>query len=62
MGDGLGGSKQRHTYTAMRETDSWWGAAAQHRELSSGLCDDLEGRDEGLGGRLKRKGYMYTYS
>ena len=32
----------------MRETDSWWGDAAQHRELSSGLSDDLEGWDGGL--------------
>ena len=32
-----------------------------HTELSSGLCDDLEGWDEGLGGRSKREGIcVYT--
>ena len=43
-------------YTAMCEKDSSWEAAIQHRELSSVLCDDLEGWDEGVGGRLKREG------
>ena len=50
--------------------DSWWDAAAWHREISSVLCDVLEGWDrEGgigrLGGRLKREGiwgYLYSYS
>jgi len=42
----------------MCNTGSECGAAAQHRELSSGLRDDLEGQGE----RLKREGYMYTYS
>ena len=38
----------------MCETDSWWEAAVQHRELSLVLCDDLEGWDEDeVGGRLK---------
>ena len=41
----------------MREIDSWWEAAAQHREPSSVLCGDLEGGDgEGVGRRLKNKG------
>jgi len=29
--------------TTMCETDSWWRAAAQHREPRLVLCDDLEG-------------------
>ena len=36
----------------------------KHREPSLVLCDDLEGWDEGKGGRLKREGryiYMYIY-
>ena len=33
-----------HIYTAVCRTDSpWWKAAVWHRELSSVLCDDLEG-------------------
>ena len=35
------------------------GAAVQHRELSSVLCDDLEGWDGGEGGSRGRR-YMYT--
>ena len=31
-------------------------AAVQHRELSSALCDDLEGRDGAVSGRLEREG------
>ena len=32
-----------------------------YEELSSGLCDDREGWDEGIGGRSKRKGIsVYT--
>ena len=42
-------------YTAMCEKDSSWEAAIQHRELSSVLCDDLEG-GMGVGWRLKREG------
>jgi len=34
-------------------------AAVQHRELSSVLCDDLEGWDGGEGGSRGRR-YMYT--
>ena len=36
-----------------------------HREISSVLCDHLEGWDREGGGRRKREGkwgYMYTYS
>ena len=35
----------------------WEEAAVWHRELSSVLCDDLEGLDVGgMGGRLTREG------
>ena len=34
----------------------WWGAAAQHRELRSVLCDDLEGWDGAVRRRSKRVG------
>ena len=36
----------------------------RHREISSMLCDPLEGWDREGGGRLKREGiwrYMYAY-
>ena len=39
-----------HIYTTKREVDGWWEAAAWHREISSVLCDHLEGWD-GEGGR-----------
>jgi len=39
--------------------DGEWEAALQHRELSAGLCDDLEGL-MGVGRRLRREG-MYEY-
>ena len=35
--------------TTMYKIDSQWDAAVLHRELSSVLCDDLEGWDEGVG-------------
>ena len=49
-----------HIYTTKCKIDSEWEAAAQHREISSVLCDHLEGWD-GEGGREgdargKRKG------
>ena len=36
--------------------DGRWEADKRHRELRLVLCDDLEGRDVGLGGRSKREG------
>ena len=41
--------------------ESWeWEAAVQYRELSSVLCDDLEGWEVGeAGGRLGKEG-MYV--
>ena len=39
----------------MCKTDSQWVPAVYHRELSSVLCDDLEGWDgKWVGGRFKR--------
>jgi len=39
------------------------GSCGKHRELSSVLCDDLEGWDgEGTGEGSREKGYRYTYS
>lgn len=35
--------------------EGWWGAAVRPRELSSVLCDGLDGRDEG-GGREAQDG------
>ena len=57
---GLGelGQQHQHIYPAEGETDSWWEAAVQQRELSSVLCDELEGREGGSRGT----GLMYTYS
>ena len=37
-----------HIYTATSETDGQWGAAVQHRELSSAPRDDPKGQD-GIG-------------
>ena len=34
-------------HTTMCKIDSQWEAAIKHRELSSVLCDDLEGWDGG---------------
>ena len=48
------GEQDWHIHTAMCKMDSWWEAAAQHRQLSSTLCDDAEGW-EGGGGRLERE-------
>ena len=46
----------------MCERDGWWGAVVQPRELPSVLCDGLDGRDEGVGGRLGTEGvYVYIW-
>lgn len=43
------------TYTPLtHKTDSQWEAAVEHREPSSGPCDDLKGW--GGGGGLRREG------
>ena len=46
--------------TAMCERDGCWGAAIQPRGLPSVLCDGLDGRDEGVGGRLGME-EVYVY-
>ena len=38
----------------------WWEAAAQHREISSVLCDDLEGWDREGGREAQEGGDMGT--
>ena len=52
-------------YTTKCKMDSWWEATAQHREISSVLCDHLEGWDR-EGGRETQEGgdtgYVYMYS
>ena len=70
-GGGVGCGRVRechgHIYTTKCRVDSQWGAAARRREISSVLCDHLEGWD-GEGGREgdareKRNGnilYMYN--
>ena len=40
-------------YTTKCKIDSWWEAAAQHREISSVLCDHLAGWE----GDTKGRGY-----
>ena len=48
-GNGVG-EWHGHIYTTQRGTDSYWEAAAWQREISSVVCDRLEGWD-GEGGR-----------
>ena len=59
-----------YIYTTTGKIGSSWEAAVQHRELGLVLCDDLEGWDDGVGGRLRREGIcvcvcvcvcVYTY-
>ena len=49
---------------ACREKKSSDEPAVQHRELSSVLCDDLDGWDGGVGweGGSRGRAYMYTCS
>ena len=50
------------TYTTMCQTASQQEAAAQHRELSSVLCDNLDGWDlRGTGGREAQEGREDIY-
>ena len=48
-----------HIYTTKRKIDSQWEAATQHREMSSVLCDHLEGwdREGGREGDVRGKKY-----
>ena len=40
----------------MCKIDGWWEAAVEPGELSSGLCEDLEGWDGGGGRREAQEG------
>ena len=58
------GAWQTTVHGGSKELDTTeWLSTAQHKELNSVLCDDLEGLDGGkVGGRLKREGiYIYIY-
>ena len=48
-----------HVYTTKREIDSWWEAAAWRREISSVLCDHLEGWDREGGREGDARGKRY---
>ena len=48
-----------HIYTTKRKIDSQWEAAAQHREISSVLCDHLEGWDREGGREGDERGKRY---
>ena len=53
-------------YTSECKIVDWWEAAAEHREISSVLCDHLEGWDR-EGGREAQEGgtvwgHVYVYS
>ena len=51
-----------NTHTATCEAGSWWEAAAEPRQLSSVLCDDLGvGWGRWWEGGSRARGYMYTY-
>ena len=48
-------------YTTVCKMDSWWEFAAWLRELTLGLCDNLEGWER-VGGRSKREGsYVHLW-
>ena len=46
----------------MLKTDSEWEPAIYCRELSSMLCDDLDGWDGGGDRKFQRKNIMCSYS
>ena len=50
-----------HIYTTKCKIDSYWGAAAWHREISSVLCDHLEGWDREGGKKTQEGGDMGIY-
>ena len=49
----------RHIYMTKCKIDSWWEAAAEHREISSVLCDHLEGWDREGGREGDARGKRY---
>ena len=50
------GDQVSHKYTTMCKIDSQWEPAVQHTELSSVLCDNLHGQDEGSGREVQEGG------
>ena len=48
-----------HIYTTKYKIDSQWEAAAQHKEISSVLCDHLEGWDREGGREGDARGKRY---
>ena len=52
-------SAHGHIYTIKCKIDSQWEAAAQHREISSVLCDHLEGWDREGGKEEDARGKRY---
>ena len=51
----------RHICTTKYKIDSQWEAAAQHREISSVLCDHIEGWDRDGGRETQEGGGMGIY-
>lgn len=45
-----------HIYASVCKIASWWEPVTKHAHLSSALCGDPEGWDEGLGGKSRREG------
>ena len=56
--DGVG-EWHGHMYTTKHKMDGWWEAAAQHREISSVLCDYLEEWDREGGRDRDARGSRY---
>ena len=50
-----------HIYTTKCKMDGQWEAAAQHKEISSVLCDHLEGWDREDGREIQEGGDMGIY-
>ena len=50
-----------HIYTTKCKIDSQWEAATQHREISSVLCDPLEGWDREGGRETQEGGHIGVY-
>ena len=48
-----------HIYTTKRKIDSYWEASALHREISSVLCDHLEGSNRDGGREGDARGNRY---
>ena len=46
----------------MCKIDSWWESSVYHMELSSMLCDGLEGWDGACGRQVQERGKKYIYT